>query len=125
MAPTSMAAAQNASQKLLTQTAIVYGENPSTGASGGRYTVVLNPSLVCRMVHPSYGGAGSAGARAEIMADRDLWWDAGYRMPEQCRIVVDGIAWQPRAGTFAALGDGVTVVARRCMVTRVQISAFT
>lgn len=124
MAPTSMAAAQNASQKLLTQTAIVYGENPSTGASGGRYNVVLNSSLACRMVHPNSAGASSAAGRAELLADRDFWWDASYAMPEQCRIQVGGIYWQPRAGTYAALGDGVTVVARRCIVTRIQIQSF-
>jgi hypothetical protein len=118
MPPSSMGAARFATQRLMTQTATVY-----TPGSGGKFTAVARRDLPCRLVQPRSTGATAAG-RAELMADRDLWWDPDVVLPEQCQILVDGVRWQPVAGTFASLGDGVVVVARRAMVIRVQTTSF-
>lgn len=121
MPPSSLRAAQSANRNLLRQTATVYGETPTTG----KYTTVLIPTLKCQLVHPSTSGAPSAAARAEMMADRDLWWDPSTVLPEQCRVRIDGVYWQPRAGTFQVTQpDGQTVVLRRCIVIRVQTTSF-
>jgi hypothetical protein len=120
--PTSAGAARTASQKLMTQIAVVYTETASTG----KYTTVFLATLACRLVRPkALIAAASTGARVELLADKDLWFDPDVTIPEQCRVLIDGVYWQPRAGSFENLGDGVTVVAHRCMVIRIQTAAFT
>jgi hypothetical protein len=115
-----MGAGRTATQRLMTQVATVYTETVSTGKS----TTVLLYALACRLVHPSDSAPGSSAERAELMADRDLWWNTDVTLPEQCRISIDGVLYQPVAGTFQALGDGQTIVARRCAVVRVQTASF-
>ncbi|GAC1326397.1 MAG: hypothetical protein NVSMB2_25490 [Chloroflexota bacterium] len=124
MPPTTLGAVRTASTRLLTLTGAVYTADVATGKTGGKYTVLWLRSLACRLLHPAQMAPSSAAARAELLADRDLWFDPDVLLPEQCRVVISGVSWQPRAGTFEALGDGITVVARRCIVVRVQTTSF-
>lgn len=122
MPPNSMQAARHASTALMTQTAQVVAQD----SVSGRYTTtVLFKAMPCRLVHPTDTAPSSSGQRAELLADRDIWWPAKYDLPEQCRFVIDGVNWQPRAGTFTVIGDGTTAVARRAAVVRQQSAAFT
>lgn len=121
MPPTSMAAGRTATTRLFTQVATVYVETASTG----RYTTVLVNALACRLLKPASSAPASVADRVEMMSDYDLWWPADTSLPEQCRFTIDGVNYQPRAGTFDALGDGQTIVARRCAVVRMQTTAFT
>lgn len=123
MAPTSIRAVRTASERLLlTQLATVYTENATTG----RYTDVLLNALPCRVIRPKNlaTAAASSASRAELLAERDLWWPAGTILPEQCRVLVDGVTYQPRAGTFESIGDGATVAIRRGALVRIQTTSF-
>lgn len=115
-----MAAAKTAHTMLMTQTAQVTTADPTTG----RYTVILKNSMPCRLVHPTDAAPATSVGRAELLADRDIWWPGDIALPEQCRFVIAGTSWAPKAGTFAVIGDGVTVVARRAAVVRQQSASF-
>lgn len=115
MPPSSWDAARSASSVRLTQRATVYSPDPVSG----RWTTVAKRSLPCRLVSPrSTGSALPTYERAELMAGRDFWWEPSYFLPETAQILVDGVMWAVRAGTFQALGDCELPAARRCMVVR-------
>jgi hypothetical protein len=101
----------------LDQQAVVYGEN----VTSGRYNLVLNPSLACRLNPVNLQAPSSGGARAELMAVRDLLWDSSYVMPENVQVEIDAVRWQAEAGTFQAIRAGDSgVLFRKCSVVRVQ-----
>lgn len=122
MVITSMGAMQRATKRsILLELGTVWGEDSVTG----RYTVLLKRDLACRLVIPAGLEASSGDARAEMVAQRDLWFDPAYDMPEQCQVEVDGVRWQPQPGSFHSPGDGVTPTATVCIVDRQQTAAFT
>jgi hypothetical protein len=105
----------------LDQQAVVYGEDETTG----RYTVVLNLALKCRVNPVNLQAPASGGARVELMGVRDFLWVADYDMPENVQLLVDGIRYQAEAGTYQRIRAGDSgVLFRRCSVTRQQVGAF-
>jgi hypothetical protein len=84
----------------LDQLATIYARTPPSG----RYSTVVKQNLQCRLVPLNVQAPQAAGARAELMAIRDLFWDASYVMPENVQVLVDGTRWQPQAGTFTSIG---------------------
>jgi hypothetical protein len=104
----------------LDQLATVYGGQ----SVSGRYTVVIKTKLECRL-QPVNQQEPGGGTRAELMAVRDFYWNPEYELPERSQILIDGIRWQPEAGTFQALRAGRSgVLIRRCSVVRIQTSSF-
>lgn len=116
MPPTSMGAAKTANDRLLKQRATVYTADPTTG----RYTTIIQRNLPCVLVHPAAAAPANSAGRAELLSDREIWWSADTPLPEQCRFFLYGTFWAVVAGTFAEVGDGETVIARRCAVIRQQ-----
>ncbi len=114
MPPTSWQAVRSASSARLSQTAVVYSANPTSG----RYDTIANRALACRLVSANSGGSLTAFERAELMAGRDFWFDPTYFLDENAQIDVDGVRWAVRAGTFQSLGDCDPPAAKRCMVVR-------
>jgi hypothetical protein len=108
----------------LSQTATVYGEDPTTGA----YTVVLKTGMACALVeHTLYRAqfAVAGNARAENLGDRTLLWDPAYALPETAQLLIGTTRWQPVAGTFVAWPEPPqTPIERRCEVIRIQVTAF-
>lgn len=99
----------------LDQVAVVYVENPATGA----YDSVANAALACRLLHLSLRAATSGSERAELAAIRTLIWDPSYVLPEEAQLVVDGVRWNTVPGSFAAhRGPAGQVTYRRCDVIR-------
>lgn len=98
----------------LDQAATVYGETDPTGA----FTTVLRTGLACRLAHVR--GGASQNERAELAAVRNMIWDPSYVLPETAQVEVDGVRWNPVAGTFAAYrGPSSQVLYRRCDLVRV------
>jgi hypothetical protein len=96
----------------LDQTASVFVESPA-----GEFTVQVKTGLRCRLIHVR--GGESAGARAELLALRNMVFEPTYAMPEDCVVVVAGVRWRTRPGTFGALrGPDSGLSYRRCDVTR-------
>lgn len=99
----------------------VYSANSTTG----RFNVLERAGLACRLIHVDLRFATSTAARAEMMQIRDLLFDGSYRMPEQCQVVVDGVTYQPEAGSFEYLRDWNSVVDYgKCQAVRQQTSSF-
>jgi hypothetical protein len=92
----------------LNATAAVYGRDAVTS----RFTTVLRTGLRCRLAHVPRGGQ-TGPDRAELAALRVLLWEPGYVMPETAQIEVDGVRWQPVAGTFGALKGPIGAVTYR------------
>lgn len=103
----------------LDQRAVVYGPD-----SNGDYTVILKGAteadkLRCRAAHVRGGATPSD--RAEIAQLRNLIWEAGYDMPENCLVKIDTVSYNPVAGTFMAYrGPSGSVVYRRCDVVEAR-----
>ena len=105
----------------LDQFATVYGPVAGTG----RYTNVLKTYLPCRLVLINTMSPQSGGARTELMAARDFYWDPAWTMPETAQVVVDGVRWQIQAGTIQPMRAGSSaVLLYRCSVIRQQTSSF-
>lgn len=98
----------------LNATATVYGRTTATGT----FTTVLKSGLRCRLAHIPRGDQ-TAPDRAELAALRVLLWEPAYVLPETAQIEVDGVRWQPVAGTFGALkGPSGAVTYRQADVRR-------
>lgn len=82
------------------------------------YSTEVRANLACRLVHVDRSGA-TAGDRAELMALRELMWDAAYVMPEGAQVAIDGVRWQTVRGTFGAPRRRGLVAYRICQVERV------
>ena len=82
----------------LIDTATVY----SVGVTGG-YTVVAEPALICRLMHPSLSSTLSAPQRAEFTGFRELVWDGVYQLDEHAQIDVGGTRLNVQAGSVAYL----------------------
>ena len=83
------------------------------------FTTVARADLRCRRAHVNAQPATSGAERADLAAIRDLIWEPDYLMPEHCRIVMDGVAWNPVSGTFRALrGPSGAVTYRQCDIVR-------
>lgn len=84
-------------------------EDPTTGA----YSVVFASGIACRFAHHVVGtgaGGADAGARASLVAQRHLLWDAGATMPDgwerggwQVENEADGSRWQPLPGSMTQM----------------------
>jgi hypothetical protein len=99
----------------LIQTATVYTENPTTGI----FDVVAKTGLPCRLAHIDRQPAATAPDRAEFAAMRNMLWEPGYVLPETAQVDVEGVRWNPVAGTFGAMkGPSGAVTYRRCDVRR-------
>lgn len=105
------------------QTAAVYTADPSTGSSGGRFTVVANASLPCRLVALSqrYVMAPEAPQRVEEARRRDMYWAQNYVMPPNAELLIGADRWNVENGTTVEeyWTDGSTIL-RHCEVVRVQ-----
>jgi len=99
---------------MLDAVANVYTASSSTGA----FTVLHKQGLRCRLSTVSARGAASAPERAELVATRQLFWQADYVMPERCQVEVDGVRWNPIQGTAVAPTRGGIVVYRACDIVR-------
>lgn len=99
----------------LIQVATVFTENPTTGA----FDVVAKSDLKCRLAHIDGQPAATAPDRAEFAAMRNMLWEPEYVLPETAQVLVDGVRWNPVAGTFGAMkGPSGAVVYRRADVRR-------
>lgn len=99
------------------QLADVFIEDPSTG----RYDTIVHSRVPCRLVHMPLRHISTGSDRAELAGMRNLIFDGGVQLPEQCRILVDGVFWAPRPGTFGKYRDWTSSAAYgRCDVTRQQ-----
>lgn len=80
--------------------------------------MVANSALTCRMAYIEQGGSSIGGERGDIGSKRRLLWDAGYIMPDDAQVLIDGQRWNVREGTFGELTgpDNSTVIYRRCEV---------
>ena len=91
-------------------------------ASGG-YDTLVQSALLCRVVF--YRRLAHEDARAELTGLRNLIFDAGYAMPEECQLDILGVRWQPRPGTFMLYRDWAGNPAyRSCQVERQQVGPF-
>jgi hypothetical protein len=80
---------------------------------------VLRTGLRCRLAHVQIQPARTAPDRAELAAMRTLIWEPGYVLPETAQVEVEGIRWNPVAGTFGAMrGPTGAVAYRRADVRR-------
>lgn len=104
--------------ELWDERADVYVPNP---AAGGQYTTLAKAGLLCHTQHVSVAPAQTAQARSELAARRRMEWVPEYAMPNDCRVVIDGVTWRPDSDTYARLkGPGVAVIFRRCDLARVE-----
>lgn len=86
-------------------------------AAGGAYTTEVRTGLRCRLVKLNASRAATADDRAELTAQRELWWEAGYVIPDGARVQIDGITWQTVRNTYRHFAD--LMPHRRCQVVRV------
>ena len=85
----------------------------------GRFTVVARSGLRCRLAHVNQRPAATGAERAELAAMRNLIFEPGFHMPEQCQIDINGVKWNPRAGTFGAFsGPTGAILYRKVDVVR-------
>lgn len=99
----------------LDQLATVFTETVATGL----YQTVEKSNLKCRLAHVNMRPAPGGNERAELAAIRDMMFDPDYVMPENCQLDVDGVRWQPVAGSFGAFrGPSGRVTYRRCDLMR-------
>ncbi len=83
---------------LFDQKAIVYTENPVTGA----FDVQAKVDLPCHAGLVSTKGAPDAQYRAELLAIRRLVWAPDYVMPERAQVAIGADRWNTVAGSFVA-----------------------
>jgi len=96
--------------------ATVYTPDPTTG----RFTVVATSGLRCRLAHVSGEAGASRLERAELAALRNLIWEPGYVMPEEARVLIDGVTYALTPGTYKALRgpSGAITRYRQCDAVR-------
>ena len=70
---------------LFNATATVDTTDPS-----GKYTVVAQSGLACRLAQMPVGSGATSAERAELAATRRLSWDASYTMPAFAEILSGG-----------------------------------
>jgi hypothetical protein len=85
----------------------------------GRYTVVDETAVPCRLAHFRSQPGASGVERAELAATRNLIWTPGYVMPEGAQIDVGGVRWNTVVGTYKAMrGPSGAVTYRQCDALR-------
>ena len=105
------------------QTATVYTADPSKLGAGGRFTIVANETLPCRLVALSqrYVMAPMAPQRVEEARRRDMYWAQDYVMPNNSQLLIGTERWNVENGTTVEeyWTDGSTFL-RHCEVVRAQ-----
>ncbi len=104
---------------MLNQWGTVY----TPAAIGGAFTVVARADLPCRLSLVGARGAASGSERAELLARRQLYWDASYALPAYCQVELSGERWTPVVGTEQAPTHPATgeVLYRAIDVVRAEV----
>jgi hypothetical protein len=99
----------------LNKTAIVYAQNDVDR----KYTVPIKTDLKVRIAHLRARLATGTADRDELLARRHILWEATYELPERCQLEIDGIRWNPVAGTHGTFSGPAEVDRyKRCDAVR-------
>jgi hypothetical protein len=100
--------------RLLPERADVY-----TADADGRFTQLATSGLACRAVLLLRRADMVTIDRAELLAQRTLYFDPDYALDERAQVELDGVRWSPIAGSFTAPKDMAGAIAyRACIIAR-------